>query len=62
MKKKGIKGLGKPTYIITETFKPIKERMIIHGCVMKDKDDPKKATTYLSAPIYRTFTDYANNN
>ncbi len=61
MKKKGIKGLGKPIYIITESPKPIKNRMIVHGCVIKDPDDPKQATTYLSAPIYRTFSDYANN-
>ena len=63
IEKKGIKGLGKPIYIITKSPKPIKYRMIVHGCVIKDSNDPKKATTYFSAPIYRSYTpEYANNN
>ena len=55
MKKKGIKGLVKPTYIITKSPKPIEERMIVHGCIIKNPENPKKATTYLSAPIYRIY-------
>ena len=55
VEKQGIEGLPRGPYVILEPLIPIQERMIIHGCVIKDIENPKKATTYLSAPIYRTY-------
>ena len=58
--KKGIEYLVGPAYGIFKPIKPTREEVWIHGCVIKDIDNPKLATTYFSAPFVREYKQWAH--
>ena len=62
MEHKGVEYLVGTAYDIFKPFKPTKEEIWVHGCVIKDSKDPKKATTYLSAPLMRIYKQWAYTN
>ncbi len=64
VRKKGVEYLVGTAYDVFKPTKPTKEETWIHGCIIKNPNNPKKATTYFSAPFVREYKqwNYANNN